>query len=58
MEIEFKRSELMKFKGELTLSLPSFEVKYSKDNASILNTILAEIITKNIEGDEDENTKT
>ena len=58
MEFEFKRSELMKFKGELTLSLPSFEVKYSKDNASTLNTILAEIITKNIEGDEDENTKT
>lgn len=58
MEIEFKRSELMKFKGELTLSLPSFEVNYSKDNASTLNTILAEIITKNIEGDEDENTKT
>ena len=56
MEIEFKRSELMKFKGELTLSLPSFEVKYSKDNASTLNTMLAEIITKNIEGDENENT--
>ena len=58
MEIEFKRSELMKFKGELTLSLPSFEVKYSKDNVSTLNAILTEIITKNIEGDEDENTKT
>jgi hypothetical protein len=58
MEIEFKRSELMKFKGELTLSLHLFEVKYSKDNASTLNTMLAEIITKNIEGDEDENTKT
>ena len=58
MAIEFKRSGLMKFKGELTLSLPSFEVKYSEDNASTLNTKLAEIITKNIEGDEDENTKT
>ena len=58
MKIEFKRSELLKSKGELTLSLPSFEGKYSKDNASTLNTILAEIITKNIEGDEDENTKT
>ena len=57
MEIEFKRSGLMKFKGELTLSLPSFEVKYSKDNASTLNTMLAEIITQNIEGDEDENTE-
>ena len=57
MEIELKRSELLKSKGELTLSLPSFEAKYSKDNASTLNTLLAEIITKNIEGDEDESTK-
>ena len=55
MKIEFTRSELLKSKGELTLSLPSFEVKYSNDNASTLNTMLAEIITKNIEGDENEN---
>ena len=55
MKIEIKRSELLKSKGELTLSLPSFEAKYSKDNASTLNTMLAEIITKNIEGDENEN---
>jgi hypothetical protein len=58
MKIELKRSELLKSKGELILSLPSFEVRYSKDNASTLNTMLAEIITKNIEGDENENTKT
>ena len=57
MKIEIKRSELLKSKGELTLSLPSFEAKYSKDNASTLNTMLAEIITQNIEGDEDENTE-
>ena len=56
MEIELKRSELLKSKGELTLSLPSFGVKYSKNNASTLNTILAEILTKNTEGDDDENT--
>jgi hypothetical protein len=56
MKIEIKRSELIKRKGEVTLSLPLTEEKYTDDNASILNTILAEIITKTIEGDKDENT--
>jgi hypothetical protein len=50
------RSELIKAKGEVTLSLPSIEGEYSIPNATAINTILTDIITKKIEGEEDEKT--
>ena len=56
MKIELSRSELIKAKGEVTLSLPSTEGTYSIKNATALNTILTDIITKKIEGEEDEKT--
>ena len=56
MKIELSRSELIKTKGEVTLSLPSIEGEYRKDIATALNTILTDIITKKIEGEDDENT--
>ena len=56
MKIELSRSELIKTKGEVTLSLPSIEGDYSINNATALNRILTDIITKKIEGEDDENT--
>jgi hypothetical protein len=56
MKIELSRSELIKTKGEITLSLPSIEGEYSIKNATVLNRILTDIITKKIEGEDDENT--
>lgn len=56
MKIELRRSELIKTKGEVTLSLPSIEGEYSIKNATALNRILTDIITKKIEGEDDENT--
>lgn len=56
MKIEIKRSELIKAKGEVTLSPTPIEAKYSNDNANSINTILVDIMTKKIEGEENENT--
>jgi hypothetical protein len=56
MKIEIKRSELIKAKGEVTLSLPSIEVKYRNNNEHSLNTILVDIMTKKIEGEKNEKT--
>ena len=56
MKIELSRSELIKAKGEVTLSLPSIEAKYRNNNKNSINTILVDIMTKKIEGEEDEKT--
>ena len=56
MKIELSRSGLIKAKGEATLYLPSIEGKYSIENEIALNMILTDIITKKIEGEENEKT--